>query len=57
MADLAVIATREASHTMLEFMPLRDEELMLALPASHPVFLRQLIGPVGALYHQMSPLS
>lgn len=36
MADLAVIATREASHTMLEFMPLRDEELMLALPASHP---------------------
>lgn len=36
MADIAVIATREASHSMLEFMPLRDEELMLALPDSHP---------------------
>lgn len=36
IADLALIATREASHSMLEFMPLRDEELMLALPCSHP---------------------
>lgn len=36
MADLAVAATGEAAHSMLEFIPLREEELMLALPESHP---------------------
>ena len=37
MADLAVAATGEATHSMLEFIPLREEELMLALPSSHPL--------------------
>ena len=37
MADLAVAATGEAAHTMLEFLPLREEELMLALSVSHPL--------------------
>ena len=37
MADLAVAATGEAAHSMLEFIPLREEELMLALPESHPL--------------------
>ncbi len=37
MADLAVVATGEAAHSMLEFIPLRKEELMLALPISHPL--------------------
>ena len=35
MADLAVAATSEASHSMLEYLPLRDEELMLAVPKNH----------------------
>lgn len=35
MADLAVVATSEASHSMLEYIPLRDEELMLAVPRDH----------------------
>ncbi len=37
MADLAVAATGEAAHSMLEFIPLREEELMLVLPSSHPL--------------------
>ena len=37
MADLAVVATGEAGHSMLEFLPLREEELMLAIPEKHPV--------------------
>lgn len=36
MADLAVMAAKEASHSMLEFIPLRKEELYLALPEDHP---------------------
>lgn len=36
MADIAVLATNESSHSLLEFIPLRDEELMLALPSDHP---------------------
>lgn len=36
MADLAILATRELSHSILEYIPLRDEELMLAVPADHP---------------------
>lgn len=37
MADLAVAATGEPAHSMLEFIPLREEELMLVLPESHPL--------------------
>lgn len=37
MADLAVVATGEAGHSMLEFLPLCEEELMLAIPEKHPV--------------------
>lgn len=36
MADLAVIATKEATHSMLEYIPLREEELLLAVPSRHP---------------------
>lgn len=36
MADIAVMATREPSHSMLEYIPLREEELMLAMAADHP---------------------
>ncbi len=36
MADLAVLATTEPSHSMLEYIPLRNEELMLAVPKDHP---------------------
>ena len=41
MAELAVMATNELNHSLLEYIPLRQEELMLALPAEHecvPVF-------------------
>lgn len=37
MADLAVVATGEGGHSMLEFLPLREEELMLAIPENHSV--------------------
>lgn len=37
MADLAVMAVGELSHSILEYLPLRDEEMVLALPASHPL--------------------
>ena len=37
MADLAVMASREPSHSMLEFIPIRKEELLLALPKDHPM--------------------
>lgn len=36
MADLAVLATNDPSHSMLEYIPLRNEELMLAIPSDHP---------------------
>ena len=36
LADLAVLATSELSHSMLEYIPLYQEELMLALPLDHP---------------------
>lgn len=36
MADLAVMATRDFSHSILEYIPLRTEELMLAVPSDHP---------------------
>ncbi|MDO5349745.1 MAG: LysR family transcriptional regulator [Lachnospiraceae bacterium] len=35
MADLAVLATNDPSHSMLEYIPLRSEELMLAIPSDH----------------------
>ncbi|HIT63812.1 MAG TPA: LysR family transcriptional regulator [Candidatus Ventrimonas merdavium] len=37
MADLAVMASREATHSLLEFIPLRKEELLLAMPADTPL--------------------
>lgn len=40
MADIAVIATKDLSHSMLEYVPLRKEELMLAIPADHPCVSR-----------------
>lgn len=36
MADIAVLATKDLSHSMLEYVPLRLDELKLTLPASHP---------------------
>lgn len=36
MADLAAVAIREGTHQLLDYIPLRDDELMLALPADHP---------------------
>lgn len=36
IADIAVLATNESDHSMLEFIPLREEELLLALPIDHP---------------------
>lgn len=36
MADIAVLATDKSAHSMLEYIPLRKEELMLAVPAGHP---------------------
>ncbi|MDO4268450.1 MAG: LysR family transcriptional regulator [Eubacteriales bacterium] len=36
LADLAVMATRELSHSMLEYIPLYEDELTLALPLGHP---------------------
>ena len=35
MADLAVMAAGELSHSILEYLPLRDEEMLLALPSAH----------------------
>ncbi len=35
MADLAVLVTRELSHSMLEYIPLRKENLVLAVPDNH----------------------
>ncbi len=35
MADLAVMVTRELSHSMLEYIPLRRENLVLAVPDNH----------------------
>jgi DNA-binding transcriptional LysR family regulator len=35
MADIAVLPTRILSHTMLEFIPLWEEELQLAMPMHH----------------------
>ncbi len=35
MADLAVMASREPTHSMLEFIPIRKDELLLALPEDH----------------------
>lgn len=37
MADLAVMASREPSHSLLEFIPLKTEELLLAMPADDPL--------------------
>ncbi|MEI3168450.1 MAG: LysR family transcriptional regulator [Lachnospiraceae bacterium] len=39
MADLAVVATRAGDHSMLEFLPLREEELMLAFRKPIRLFL------------------
>lgn len=36
MADIAIIATRESSHGLLEYSPLGSDELLLAIPANHP---------------------
>lgn len=36
MADLAVVATSNPSHSMLEYIPVREDELMLVLPQDHP---------------------
>ncbi len=36
MTDLAVIASKEPAHTVLEYIPLRDDELLLMLPKDHP---------------------
>ncbi|MTK06186.1 MAG: LysR family transcriptional regulator [Hungatella sp.] len=41
MADLAVMVTKELSHSMLEYIPLRRENLILAVPENHPC-LKQL---------------
>ncbi len=35
LADLAVLVTRELSHSMLEYIPLRKENLVLAVPDNH----------------------
>lgn len=35
MADVAVLATSEPAHSLLEYIPLRDDELMLTVPADH----------------------
>jgi DNA-binding transcriptional LysR family regulator len=35
MADLAVMVTKELSHSMLEYIPLRRENLLLAVPNDH----------------------
>ena len=35
MADLAVMVTKELSHSMLEYIPLRRENLVLAVPDNH----------------------
>ena len=37
MADLAIFAADELSHSILEYIPLRDDELVLALPSGHPL--------------------
>lgn len=37
LADIGVLATREASHSMLEYIPLRKDELLLAIPGDHPM--------------------
>ena len=36
-ADLAVMASRELSHSLLDFLPLRKEELVMAMAADHPL--------------------
>lgn len=36
MADVAVLATSEPSHSLLEYIPLREDELMLVVPTDHP---------------------
>ena len=36
MADIAVLATKESTHSMLEYISLRTDELKLAVPAGHP---------------------
>lgn len=40
MADLAVMVTKELSHSMLEYIPLRKENLVLAVPDNHQ-YLKQ----------------
>lgn len=37
MADMAIMATGELSHSMLEYLPLRDDEMALAFPSAHPL--------------------
>lgn len=37
MADLAVFPTAEPSHSLLEYFPLRTDELLLVLPDRHPL--------------------
>ena len=46
MADLSVVATSEPTHSTLEYIPLRDDELMLALPTNHPCVRRFQKGKV-----------
>ena len=36
-ADLGIMASKELSHSMLEFIPIRSEELQLMLPADSPL--------------------
>ena len=36
LSDLGTVATSQTSHASLEFVPLREDELMLFLPADHP---------------------
>lgn len=52
MADLAVMASRDPSHSMLEFIPIREEELMLVIPSDHPaseVFRKEGWADIGLL--------
>lgn len=37
MAELAVMAAGELTHSILEYLPLRDDELLLSLPQGHPL--------------------
>ncbi len=54
MADLAVMASREPSHSLLEFIPLKKEELLLVMPADEP--LARDFGEMGVNFSCMQDM-